>query len=408
MRNRKIKKTIAIFISLVILTILPVQTYAAPSHLDTDGDDVPDMMDFDNDEELQEAAWSVFVCSDWTSKEVNLNFMLSDDGIAFVTNVDNYTSFIATFEKSLPRTIEELESEIDEGKTKLKTNPKYRVSCYTKIVSLILFDMLLGSNDNIITSWAEFVVTDNGNVLDDHAAFFKLNDTFKDWCLTYGGYSNEDEVKEYALWDQMSQMYFGQRATSFKDFVKIIIERITRFDGKAKYADTPDTTATYYFNPFKRYDMYSYVVLDSILDAAGNYDLSRSFFYTFLYSDESLESNGYGTYYSALKDSWDEGQYSDGYLGEDGISNWENYMMSFRNIYYYQNWKDDINFIEYTSDDTKTFVYRSYEDVDASYNDFPGAWNNTGNSFGQSYYDNYVAVEIKNHSVNGATGQVIE
>lgn len=430
-------KTLAAALAVLVACAQPVSVLASESTTDTstesttdssvsgvstidkDGDGVPDLMDFKNDTDLQDDAWSVMLGTDWTSKEINLNFLLGEDGIAFAANVDQFADFKEVFENPLVAVMEELDDDAAAGKRLVRTNPHYNYQAYTKIVAVILYNMLIGGNDAVVGSWVTFAPSTDSTISifknsfsKDNALFIEpsktlvLSDSFKNWCLSN---DYKEAALDRALWTELAKMYFGKTCVSFKDFVAIIIERITRFDGKATYACPPDVEITYFFNVYKNRDMYNYVVLDSLMDAdTTGFNLTKSFFYTFLYSNEDYVDNGYGTYYEALRAEWDENYYDDGYLAQ--CNDWGktttdgDYVLNFRNVYYYNYAEDDIPFFKYHREGDNSYV--SYDGWEISNNRLPGGFGN--DIFGQGYYNNYVAIEIKNHTINGATGEVID
>ena len=364
-------------------------------------------MDFTNPL-CQEDVWQIFISTDW-SNGVYLNYTLGDSGIAFATEVDNYEDFISVFENRLIAVLKAFDNQEANGETVIGNPHKYKFVEYEKIVSCILYCMLLedyyyhecggcglvysfnNDSEEASVGFLDMAKTIYQSLDEDYkqyfdvAADFYLNNDFKDYAKENLGYT--DETVDTALWGVLGLQYFGVCCGSFDTLVKHILRVLTKEDGTLFNLDENGNPCVYYFDPYKKGDLYNFVCLDSIA-FYFNGSIGDSLFQSFIKSEDRFD----------LAEEYEEKRIE---FSTMGTAQWESYA-SFRE-----------NYVDTYGDNIPSYLldwdYISFsgEYDDETLNAIPGGYAQ-GNSFGWFYYVNYQASRVVNHKINGITGEVVE
>lgn len=422
--RKKLKIFISIFLSILQILISmcnPMIVYAEETEATTE-----DTVDF-SEEKWQEYAWLVFEMTDWNDS-VNINFTLGNDGIAFATDVDNYDDFVGVFEDRLIITLKTFDAMEADGKS-LGVKHKYKWVEYEKIIACILYCMLIRDNHtgiqgNIYTfeSGTESIslldialdtlvyMDDNQREMIDAASDFYICDSIKELLVNDLGYT--DENCKSVLWKELGVMYFGTSyIDTFDEFIIRLVRELTKEDGTIIQMNNSyaSGTMTYYFDPYAEkesvYGCLNYILLDSL---AMKFQIQQTDKYDDSFFKQIIQHEDF-TYILDL--------YLTGGGAGTGVSvtteDWEYYYYAIEDILNER--KDDAMYYIYPLDygDKKglcTVLGESYFNYGFSGDVIarPGGESGSCNSFGQFWYENYTSARIVNHTINGATGELID
>lgn len=408
-----------------LLIFVQLLVFFTPIIYTEEAEPTEEIVDF-SEEKYQEYAWLVFQCTDWNNN-VNLNFSLGNEGIAFGGDVDNYEDFVNVFEDKLIVTLKALDAKEASG-VSLGVKHTYKWIEYEKIIACILYSMLIKDknaafNGGVFTfydteaSVSALEITkdlilymdDNQKEMAEAATDFYIYDSLKESLINDLGYTEENYKN--VIWKELGKMYFGVTyIDTFDEFIIRLVKEITREDGTTISIHNGEASGdfVYIFDPYASKESITgclnFILLDSLAlkFQIKNTDNYKDSLFQKVISHENFNSI-LEEYLSLVRG---EGSFG---ITFDWIS--------------YSNVVTDI--VKDREDGSKSYIYSfDYADtkglgniydgyfhyfVDDSWASvLPGSGDSSSNSFGWFWYDNYTSSRIVKHTINGVTGELVD